>query len=741
MPDVKATLKKKINGYLYDVNLKTSADNVYVNQNNTLADTLDNIYSKLIVNVDDSLSVTGDAADAAVCGNLFDLHNKDISNLKGMLTQTKNLFNKNKIRQNSVISDNGKYTFSQIATNITTEFIPLIENNHKISILNILIPNYNDGKIINTIHAYSDNVEGLQEDIYIGKLELIDSNNVIHINGSLYNLYTVEIPDTVKYVIVELSLIAGSASSILNNILICDSNEYTGRLYSYGTKCVKNDYIDLEQLNDLVYKNNNISIHDSDDKTILKINEKNGIRILNNNYPNATNNDLKIMIGTNNNTGVSNETNDIVNGIQLETNGGVGSFSVKTGSGELIHLSNKSGPNDIIKGNSNLEIVAGGYTSSISFRDSNAGLTFTNSTWTERLKQLEINTSKGVVIESNDNSYFKSGDKKLVLGNNFNQVEFRTDGIAKFKSVINAKDYQINGTAITDTIQTIGENIAEDYKAIKTITNDQIGHINSEEFDWKLNSKYNNLNLFYDLNLHLIPNRTYKFDNTDSKSTVNYISKLRLDFNAKYSQSDVFVIDVELSSLYYDNGVDTPLYVTPTIILPFGVTWKNNQAPKLTSASSTNNFVTNHIEITICNNIASYKSLTENNKVFNVLYPEYKFSYDDKKYDVSNNGYIEVDGNIIMSDTNISDKNGMTIINGSYIKFSYDDKNINDRIIKFIDCNEKTYIVLKNIEWAENHQSLVIDDNMIISEDYNLHGSGVYDIYVCGTTVYCVTVS
>ncbi len=183
----------------------------------------------------------------------------------------------------------------------------------------------------------------------------------------------------------------------------------------------------------------------------IEIGDKTGIRILNNVDKNS---DWFIRIGD------GEPAEEVKNGIQFEN---TGEFIVKNEKADIIRLTQKKGAENIIKGNETLKIVSDD--SYISFDSESAGITYTEAEWNDNFKQLNINTEKGVNIQANNNSYFQSGEKKLVIGNDFNTVEFRTDGVAKFKNTVNAKDYLVNGTPIMDNVdKRISEAIEENNK-------------------------------------------------------------------------------------------------------------------------------------------------------------------------------------------------------------------------------------------------------------------------------------
>lgn len=186
-----------------------------------------------------------------------------------------------------------------------------------------------------------------------------------------------------------------------------------------------------------------------DNYAVIDLGSETGIRILNNLVKDP---DWFIKIGEGESTG------EIDSGIQFES---TGEFIVKAGS-DIIRLTGKGGAQNIIKGNETLRIVSDN--ASISFDSEDAGINYTKDSWTENFKQLDINTSKGVNIQANNNSYFQTGEKKLVLGNNFNQVEFRTDGVAKFNNTVNVKDLQIGGTSVLKTVDEKIDIAIDNYK-------------------------------------------------------------------------------------------------------------------------------------------------------------------------------------------------------------------------------------------------------------------------------------
>ncbi|MGN1318180.1 MAG: DUF6273 domain-containing protein [Lachnospirales bacterium] len=177
-----------------------------------------------------------------------------------------------------------------------------------------------------------------------------------------------------------------------------------------------------------------------EDYALCEMGSETGIRILNNIEKNS---DWFIKLGE------GKASDEIKNGIQYEN---TGEFIVKNKNDDIIRLTQKSGTSNIIKGNETLKIASSD--GQISFDNEDAGIDYTKSQWSENFKQLNITTEKGVNIQAKDNSYFQSGEKKLVIGNDFNSVEFRTDGVAKFKNVLNAKDLQINGASVMNTIDT-----------------------------------------------------------------------------------------------------------------------------------------------------------------------------------------------------------------------------------------------------------------------------------------------
>ncbi|GEM_PF-5821529 len=206
------------------------------------------------------------------------------------------------------------------------------------------------------------------------------------------------------------------------------------------------DINDLLSAGDIIQPNgiSVVSGDVADERAVIDIDPETGIRMLNN-MPKDR--DWYIKIGQ------GDEKGDVRYGIMYRS--GSGDFWIMCGDSPIMCLTpNKAGTDNVINGNETLTINAGngGY---ISFGTANAGINYTAATWTNNLKQLDINTSKGVNIQANNNSYFQSGEKKLVLGNDFNQIEFRTDGIAKFKGTVNASDYQIGGNSVKDKLNGI----------------------------------------------------------------------------------------------------------------------------------------------------------------------------------------------------------------------------------------------------------------------------------------------
>lgn len=196
----------------------------------------------------------------------------------------------------------------------------------------------------------------------------------------------------------------------------------------------KGDFSDMDvKVGRLYFRNNN-----NEDYAVVDINSEAGIRILNNINKNS---DWFIKIGDGKATG------EIDNGIQFKN---TGEFIVKNKDNNIIRLTQKRGAENVIRGNENLKIYGG--EGLIDFDSESAGITYNKAEWNENFKQLNINLEKGVNIQAQNNSCFISGEKKLVVGNDFNNVEFRTDGVAAFKDTINTKNLQINGVSVMDKV-------------------------------------------------------------------------------------------------------------------------------------------------------------------------------------------------------------------------------------------------------------------------------------------------
>lgn len=213
-----------------------------------------------------------------------------------------------------------------------------------------------------------------------------------------------------------------------------------------------------ELVTEIIRQAGGISIRTTEDEdnpdnaALVDINPETGIRILNN-LPKDS--DWYIKIGQ------GNEKGDVDYGIMYRSDNG--EFWVMHNGQAFICLTpNSSGALNFIKGNETLKIIS--KNGMLSFASDDAGIDYHKATWTERLKQLDVFTDKGINMEGKNNSYWwVNAEKKAVYGNTLNKLEFRTDGVAKFSNTVNAPDYQIGGNSVKEQLNVISGNIKDIY--------------------------------------------------------------------------------------------------------------------------------------------------------------------------------------------------------------------------------------------------------------------------------------
>lgn len=277
-----------------------------------------------------------------------------------------------------------------------------------------------------------------------GKLE------VCLIGGDLLTTNTVAIS------VLASGVVGGLVPTVSSPTVYSHIMDMTNEIENRVNEIAKGDFHDKDVIADKLYFKKN----DEDEYAVIDLGEKTGIRVLNNLDKNS---DWFIKLGS------GDGKEEVENGIQFES---TGEFIVKNVNGDIIRLTQRGGAKNVIKGNETLTIESGdGF---ISFDSTSAGIAYTKANWNDYFKQLNINADKGVNIQAKNNSYFQSGDKKLVIGNDFNSVEFRTDGVAKFKDVVNVKDLQIGGTPVmnkvADAIKVAENNISQWYTIKNLVT-------------------------------------------------------------------------------------------------------------------------------------------------------------------------------------------------------------------------------------------------------------------------------
>ena len=169
---------------------------------------------------------------------------------------------------------------------------------------------------------------------------------------------------------------------------------------------------DVVNTNIIDTKENNLRIEAVNGKGVLKIGENDGLKLC------AENSSIikkQIEIGFRNESEIS------------------GFKKSQYGSQEIgLVLSSSNGESGIYAPSNDFTINAG-RNSNFKIGNNEGYLNNLYSTFKMNVKQLDIMPTKGINIQANDNSYIQSGAKKLVAGNNTNQLEFRTDGITKHK--------------------------------------------------------------------------------------------------------------------------------------------------------------------------------------------------------------------------------------------------------------------------------------------------------------------
>ena len=213
-------------------------------------------------------------------------------------------------------------------------------------------------------------------------------------------------------------------------------------------KILKGDFSDndLKVDSQIDFSSEGLDIKSKDDGTILQMGERTGIRLMNS--INGAKDAIKIGFAKSK----DHYDDDNFEGIYYHDNKFMVGNDLANEGKTLISLSNESGSQNQIRGNETLKIISDD--GQISFATDDAGINYTAATWTENFRQLDVFTTKGVKMETANNSYwYVNAEKKAQYGNSLNKLEFRTDGVAKFSNTVNATDYQIGGTPIMDKVE------------------------------------------------------------------------------------------------------------------------------------------------------------------------------------------------------------------------------------------------------------------------------------------------
>ena len=225
----------------------------------------------------------------------------------------------------------------------------------------------------------------------------------------------------------------------------------------------------------------------------------------------------------------------------------------------------------------------------MSFDSEDAGINYTDATWTENFKQLDVYTDKGINMEAKNNSYWWVNEtKKAVYGNKLNKLEFRTDGVAKYSNIVNAKDYQIGGTPIMDKVN---ENIIKATTNYRNITLKELDAYPQEHDDecvckYLIGSHWDENDIGYVdyyVSFYLLPNKTYilpTIPEYDSEA-YHYVQGIELKFLNSYIITDKFKVILSLSSHIHDNVNNYPNLTELFIKLPYGVKWENDTVPSI----------------------------------------------------------------------------------------------------------------------------------------------------------------
>lgn len=170
---------------------------------------------------------------------------------------------------------------------------------------------------------------------------------------------------------------------------------------------------------------NNFKIEAVSGKGTLKIGENEGLKFCAENSSIIKN---QIEIGFRNEGNVS----GFKKGLLINQEGELQLVSQYVGQRIGLVLSSSNGASGIYAPSNDFTINAG-RNSNFKIGNSEGYLNNQYSTFEMNVKQLDIMPTKGINIQARDNSYIQTSDRKLILGNNTNQLEFRTDGITKHK--------------------------------------------------------------------------------------------------------------------------------------------------------------------------------------------------------------------------------------------------------------------------------------------------------------------
>ncbi len=409
--------------------------------------------------------------------------------------------------------------------------------------------------------------------------ELLRSRGVLNVNVVGVAENKIITTNTVSINVMSCGVIGGMVSGKPSESFYAALKTLIGKHEDYINE-LENDRKDSFSINDLfatgdIVQKDGISIISDgadNERAVVDIDPETGIRILNN-MPKDR--DWYIKIGQ------GDEKGDIQYGIMYRADNG--DFWVMCDGIPILRLTpNNSGTKNVINGNETLKINAGnsGY---ISFDTANAGINYTDATWTEIFKQLDVTLTKGVNMEAQNNSYWwVNAPKKAQYGNSLNKLEFRTDGVAKFSNVVNASDYQIGGKSVKEQLNNVTESVnvlCENNVAAKWLGEKQFyNKATDEEIQYcsyiTSEGDYDEDSLWC-VGLYIKPNVTYYFNTCYKQAnsiltSISYVSRFIIKLQP-HTISDIFQIRFFNMAKNDYNGVICTL--KKNIDLPVGISW------------------------------------------------------------------------------------------------------------------------------------------------------------------------